>query len=248
MHCKSAVIDDDFLPQKLARLQQSASALMRPNFHDRREAGRALAAALQTHPIGEAPVVVALPRGGVPVGFEVAAGLNAPLDVCVVRRVEVPHGGGFLNLAVASGRVILSESKRAASTIPEKMLLRIAQREGCEISRRERAYRGEHSEVGVKGRPVVLVDDGLGSPEPFVAAVAAIRARAAARVIVAVPVAASSSYRQLFAIVDDVVCLELPQPFHGVGASYADFSEISDLDVRVLHEAARDRARREFCH
>jgi predicted phosphoribosyltransferase len=220
---------------------------MKATFRDRRDAGRVLAAALLSKTnLGNSPVVVALPRGGVPVGFEVAAGLNGPLDVCVVRQVEIPNAGGILNLAIASGRVIMSESKRAASTVSEQTATRIAQKEGSEISRRERAYRGEHPEVRLSGRTVVLVDDGLGAPEPFVAAVAAVRARGAARVVVAVPVAASSSYRQLFAIVDDLVCLDLPQPFHGVGASYADFSEVSDPEVRALHEAASVRAQRAF--
>jgi predicted phosphoribosyltransferase len=222
---------------------------MKPLFRDRRDAGRVLAAAvLAKVKIGTpAPVVLALPRGGVPVGFEVASTLKAPLDVCVVRRVEIPDGSGALNLAVASGRVILSQTRRAAaSQLSELTLTRIAQKEGREINRRERAYRGEHPEVGIAGRRVVLVDDGLGAPETFIAAVAAVRARAAASVIVAVPVANGSSYCQLRAVVDDLVCLEIPAPFHGIGAAYVDFAEISDRDVRSLHEAARNRAAQAF--
>jgi len=226
--------------------QTTPSTSAQPPFRDRRDAGRLLASALLTRAnVAGAPAVLALPRGGVPVGFEVAGALNAPLDVCVVRRVEVPDTGGILNLALANGHVILSESRRASDAeISEKVLTRIVQKEGREISRRERAYRGEHAELSVAGRSVILVDDGLAAPEAFITAVASARARSAARVTVAVPVAAGSSHRQLAAIVDDLVCLELPQPFHGVATSYADFSEVTDLDVRYLHAAARTRARR----
>ena len=226
----------------------SASAGTKPSFRDRRDAGRVLAAAIRAQvDLAGAPVVLALPRGGLPVAYEVSAGLNAPLDVCVVRRVEIPNTGGILNLALADGRIVLSESRQAqASAMTEKALARIVQKEGREIGRREKAYRGDHSELRIAGRRVILVDDGLASPEAFVAAIAAVRARGAAGVVVAVPVAASSSYRQLRAIVDELVCLELPSPFHGIAASYEDFSEVSDLDVRCLHDAARIRARREL--
>jgi predicted phosphoribosyltransferase len=176
------------------------------------------------------------------VAFEVAETLKAPLDVCVVRRTELPADGGFLNVAVIGGRVILggSEMVRTAK-ISEAMLLRIVQRESREIGRRQRAYRGNYPEVGVAGRAVVLVDDGLAAPEGFIAALRAIRARGAEQLIAALPVAATSSYRRLFAVADDVLCLEVSSSFRGVGASYADFADVSDLDVRALHEAARTR-------
>jgi putative phosphoribosyl transferase len=183
----------------------------------------------------------------VPVGYEVSANLHVPLDVCVVRRVEVPDTGGILNLALANGRIVLSETRQAhAASVSEKALTRIVQKEGREIGRREKAYRGEHPEVPLAGRRVILVDDGLAAPEGFVAAVAAVRARSAASVVIAVPVAVSSSYRQLFSIVDELICLEVLSPFQGIAASYEDFSEVSDLEVRRLHEAARCRARREL--
>ncbi len=213
--------------QDSARSQQPPGIGKKPPFRDRRDAGRILAAALQAKTgLASVPVVLALPRGGVPVGFEVAAALNAPLDVCVVRRVEVPDTGGILNLALGNGHVILSESNRTRnSAMSERFLMRVVQREGR----------------------VILVDDGLAAPETFIAAVASIRARCAARVTVAVPVAAGSSLRQLLAIVDDLVCLELPNPFHGIGVSYDDYSEVTDLEVRHLHGAARMRVSRDLC-
>jgi predicted phosphoribosyltransferase len=216
---------------------------MTPAFRDRRDAGRVLGTAiLAKSNLGQAPVVLALPRGGIPVAFEIAATLKAPLDVCVVRRIELPEGGGFLNVAVIGGRVIVGGAEMARSAkISDATLLRIVQRESREVGRRQRAYRGNYPEVEIVGRTVVLVDDGLAAPEAFIAAVRAIRARGAARLLVALPVAETSSYRRLFAIVDDVVCLEISTPFRGVGASYADFAEVSDLDVRALHEAARNR-------
>jgi len=220
---------------------------MKRPFRDRRDAGRVLAAAILREFEPVAPIVLALPRGGMPVAFEVSARLNAPLDVCVVRRVEIPDTGGILNLSLANGHVILSEFRRAQTgAVSEKTLTRIVQKEGREISRRTRAYRGEHVEVDVAGRPVILVDDGLAAPEAFIAAVASVRARAAARVTVAVPVAAGSSHRQLRAIVDEMVCLELPSPFHCIATSYDDFTEVSDLEVRRLHELARTRVLRRY--
>ena len=117
----------------------SASAGTKPSFRDRRDAGRVLAAAIRAQvDLAGAPVVLALPRGGLPVAYEVSAGLNAPLDVCVVRRVEIPDTGGILNLALADGRIVLSESRQAqASAMTEKALARIVQKEGREIGRRE---------------------------------------------------------------------------------------------------------------
>lgn len=216
---------------------------MTPAFRDRRDAGRVLGTAiLAKSNLGQTPVVLALPRGGIPVAFEVAATLKAPLDVCVVRRIELPDGGGFLNVAVIGGRVIVGGAELARTAkISDAALLRIVQRESREVGRRQRVYRGNYPEVAIVGRTVVLVDDGLAAPEAFIAAVRAIRARGVARLLVALPVAATSSYRRLFAIVDDVLCLEVSSPFRGVGASYADFAEVSDLDVRALHEAARNR-------
>jgi predicted phosphoribosyltransferase len=232
---------------ELGNVHQSMGIQVRPTFRDRRHAGQVLASAILARSnVGSSPVVLALPRGGVPVGFEIAAGLSAPLDVCVVRSVEIPDSGAVLSLAGAGDRVILSAHKKGehASTISEHTFTRIVRKESREIARRERAYRGLHSAICVAGRTVMLVDDGLAAPEAFIAAVAAVRARDASRVIVAVPVATSSSYHRLLASVDDFVCLEIPSPFHGIGASYMDFSEVSDLDVRQLHEAARNHAPR----
>jgi putative phosphoribosyl transferase len=219
---------------------------MKPVFRDRRDAGQALATALLAQVnlgLGRKPVVVALPRGGMPIGFEVAARLSAPLDICVVSRFELPEWGGSLSVALAGGRLFVSDAGGPhTSKISQTALLRIMRRQSREVGRRQQAYRGEHPEIDVGGRTVVLVDDGFAAPQTFRAAVAAVRARAAARVVVAVPVAADACYRQLFNLVDEVVCLEVLNVFREIDASYADFSEVSDLDVRSLHEAARKRS------
>ena len=187
-------------------------------------------------------MVLALPRGGIPVGLEVATKLNAPLDVCVVRRIELPDSGGFLNLTLAGGRLVVSDMERTQNIkMSENALFRILEKETREVARRQRAYRGDYPEIVIAGRSVLLVDDGLAAPDALIAAAAVARALAAVRLVVAVPVATGPSYRQLLRFVDEIVCLEVASPLHGIGASYADFAEVSDLDVRSLHEAARNR-------
>jgi putative phosphoribosyl transferase len=213
---------------------------MKPLFRDRRDAGRALAAALRPKVAGAEPVILAVPRGGVPVAFEVATSLRAPLDVCIVRSIEVPKNDGVRMGAVASGRVLILEQKIVdAFSVSEKDLLRSIRKQALQISRCEKAYRGEDPALSVTGRSVILIDDGIAGTNSLVTTVAAVRARMPARIVVATPVASEPSYGQLSRMVEDVVCLDIPMPFHGVGACYADFSEVSDLDVRRLHTMAQ---------
>jgi putative phosphoribosyl transferase len=224
---------------------------MPPLFQDRRDAGRALAATLLAEAnIVDDPVVLALPRGGVPVAFEVAALLRAPLDVCIVRRLEVPGQSGIVMGAVASERVlILLRSVIDEFQIPEKQISRTARKQTLALVRRERAYRGEREAVSLAGRTVILVDDGLASIALPVTAIAAIRVRSPGRLVVATPVASAESYRDLRGMVDDLVCLEMPTPFHAVQTWYREFPEVSDLDVRKLHARAAERTEhRSFLH
>ncbi len=214
-------------------------------FRDRRDAGRALAATLLTEStVTSEPVVLALPRGGVPVAFEVANRFRAPLDVCIVQRLEVPGSAGVVMGAIASEQVlVLLGSVIHALQVSEKEVTRVVRKQAREVSRRERAYRGERSAVSLAGRTVILVDDGLASLATPITAIAAIRARLPERLVFATPVASTECYCGLQGLVDDLVCLELPVPFHSVGKWYGDFSNVSDLDVRRLHGDAVERSR-----
>jgi putative phosphoribosyl transferase len=209
-------------------------------FQDRRDAGRTLAAALFARSnIVHEPVVLGLPRGGVPVAFEVAEKFRASLDVCTVQRLEVPGKSGVVMGAVASESVlILLRSVIDEFQVSEKEVTRAARKQILTLFRRERAYRGERNAVSLAGRTVILVDDGLASMAVAVPAIAAIRARSAARIVVAMPVACPESHRHLQGLVDELVCLETPTPFREVKTWYRDFPEVSDLDVRRLHARA----------
>lgn len=214
---------------------------MKPLFRDRQEAGRALASSLRARTtVLTEPVVLALPRGGVPVAFEVARSLRAPLDVCVVRRLEVPGSDGIVMGALASDGVLVLDQKTIdAFEVSSYDLTRVVRKQARELTRREKAYRGEFAAIPVAGRTAILIDDGIAATSALTTAISAIRARRPERLIVASPVAAESSYWQLLGLVDDAICLEIPTPLHAVSSWYAEFSEVSDLDVRQLHAQAR---------
>jgi len=207
---------------------------LRP-FRDRYEAGRQLATKLSTYAERPDVVVFALPRGGVPVAFEVARVLDAPLDVFLVRKLGVPGHEELALGAIAQGgvRVLNAEVVRSLDIAPDTIEA-VAAREGEELARRERAYRDDRPPLEVAGRTVILVDDGLATGASMRAAVAALRAAAAARIVVAVPVAAPETCDAVRAEVDEIVCAVTPEPFYAVGFWYADFAQTTDAEVHDL--------------
>ncbi|MEV6781426.1 phosphoribosyltransferase [Streptomyces sp. NPDC051098] len=212
-------------------------------FHDRRDAGRELAGLLG--PINDPDVIVlGLPRGGVPVAYEVALSLGAPLDVFLVRKLGVPGHEEVAMGAIAGGGVTVRNDNVIRSLrITDEALRSVAEREGRELLRREEAYREGRPWPHLAGRPVVLVDDGLATGASMKAAIHALLGQGPSRVVVAIPTAPASACRELGTLVDEVVCVTTPFPFSAVGNSYADFGQTTDGEVRELLRAARDPAR-----
>jgi putative phosphoribosyl transferase len=208
-------------------------------FQNRREAGRALAVELGQRSLENA-IVLALPRGGVPVAYEVAVALRAPLDVIVVRKLGVPGHEELAMGAVASGGVgILNESITDSQRIPLQAIGEVAERESVEVVRRVAEYRGGRPPLALDGRTAVLVDDGLATGASMRAAVLAARALGPSRIVVGVPVASREAVDELEGDVDEVVSVETPEPFGAVGAWYSDFRQTTDAEVRELLEATR---------
>lgn len=207
-------------------------------FQDRRHAGRALAQIVREEcsedlVAGDA-IVLGLPRGGVPVAFEVARELRLPLDAFVVRKLGVPGQEELAMGAVASGgEIVLQDDVIRAYRISQETIDAIVARERIEIERRESAYRDGRRAVPLAGRTVILVDDGLATGATMKAAARALRP-VARRVIIAVPVAAAGSCAELRREVDRMICIEAPEPFHAVGEFYHDFSQTTDDEVRAL--------------
>lgn len=208
-------------------------------FRDRADAGRALAEKLGAYADRPDVLVLALPRGGVPVGFEVARALRAPLDVFVVRKLGVPGHEELAMGAIATGGVrVLNEDVVRALGISDEVIDRVAEAEAQELERRERLYRGERPPAEVAGRTVILIDDGLATGSTMRAGVAALRRLGPSAIVVAVPVAAAQTCDELRREVEEVVCAETPEPFYAVGLWYADFSQTSDAEVSELLERA----------
>jgi erythromycin esterase-like protein/adenine/guanine phosphoribosyltransferase-like PRPP-binding protein len=204
-------------------------------FKDRRDAGRRLAAALREYAGRSDVIVLALPRGGVPVAYEVAQALAVPLDVFLVRKLGVPGHGELAMGAIAAGGIeVLSEDLIRDLRIPRALVQQVAVRERIELERRDRAYRGGRQAPAVRDRTVLLVDDGLATGSTMQAAVLALRQQAPARIVIAVPVGASDTCARLRAVADRVVCLETPEPFTAVGLWYEDFGQTSDEEVAGL--------------
>jgi predicted phosphoribosyltransferase len=211
-------------------------------FRDRYDAGRQLAKELMAYADRPDVLVLALPRGGVPVGYEVARALHAPLDVFLVRKLGLPGHEELAMGAIASGGVrVLNEELVHVLDIPPDVIDEVAEEERRELERRERAYRDDRPPLNVRGRIVILIDDGLATGSTMRAAVAALRKQGPARIIVAVPVAATSTCRELQQEVDEVVCARTPEPFRAVGIWYDDFSQTSDEEVHALLEEAQAR-------
>ena len=208
-------------------------------FQNRSEAGRLLANKLKHYEGRSDVVVLALPRGGVPVAYEVAERLKAPLDVFLVRKLGVPGHAEFAMGAIASGEVcFLNENIIASLRIPRSTVDRVIAREKEELIRRELAYRQHDQVIEMRNRVVILIDDGLATGASMRAAVMAVKERHPARVVVAVPVAAASMCEEFQREVDEMICLQTPEPFFAVGEWYEDFSQASDEEVRTLLERA----------
>jgi predicted phosphoribosyltransferase len=204
-------------------------------FRDRHDAGRRLAAKLTQYAHHPDVIVLALPRGGVPVGYEVARALGVPLDVFVVRKLGVPGYEELAMGAVATGGVrVLNEQLVNRLGIPDHLIDAVAAHEQQELMRRERLYRGGRSPPDVRGRTVILVDDGLATGATMHAAIHALRQQQPARIVVAVPTAAPEACEEMRAEVDEAICAITPEPFHAVGLWYLNFSQTTDEEVREL--------------
>ncbi len=209
------------------------------SFRDRKDAGRLLAERLAEYANRDDVIVLALPRGGVPVGFEVARALHAPLDVFVVRKLGVPGHEELAMGAIASGGVLVLERAVVEQLgIPAYVISEVAACEERELLRREREYRDDRPEPQFRGRTAILVDDGLATGSTMRAAVKALRKRQPAKIVVAVPVAAPSSCAELAAEVDEIVCARTPEDFHAVGEWYREFGQTTDEEVTELLKAA----------
>jgi putative phosphoribosyl transferase len=208
-------------------------------FVNRTEAGQRLAEALKTYAGREDVIVLALPRGGVPVAYQVAQFLNAPLDIFLVRKLGVPGREELAMGAIASGGVrVLNQSVVEALNIPGDIIIEVSEREQNELERREQTYRGSRLLVEIQGKTVILIDDGLATGASMRAAVTGLRQLNPAQIIVAVPTASLEACQKFEALVERTVCLATPEPFRGVGEWYGDFSQTSDEEVRELLQQA----------
>jgi putative phosphoribosyl transferase len=214
-----------------------------PSFTDRTDAGQFLARKLESFKDRLDLLVLALPRGGVPVAFEVATAIHAPLDVFVVRKLGVPNHEELAFGAIASGGVtVLNNEIIEAVGISKKQINATVEREQIELARRERAYRGDIPSPSRSGASVILIDDGIATGSTMLAAVRALRKENVAEITVAVPVAAAAVCNQLLPEIDSIVCAATPEPFQAVGIWYEDFSQTSDEEVRqLIKRAARQR-------
>ena len=213
-----------------------------PMFTDRREAGRVLAKALDELKDSPDVIVLALPRGGVPVAFEVAKALNARLDVFVVRKLGVPGQEELAFGAIASGGLsVFNEDILRSLSMPRELVRSTIKREEAELKRREQLYRKGRQPLNVTNKTVIVVDDGLATGASMAAAVEALSRSKAKEIVVAVPVASKEACRELRSI-DNVrcVCVETPEPFFGVGVWYQDFSQTTDDEVQALLSTVRN--------
>lgn len=215
---------------------------METRYYDRTQAGRILASMLTRYANRRDVLILALPRGGVPVAYEVAKALHAPLDIFLVRKLGVPGHEELAMGAIATGgvRVINQDVVRTLYISPQ-VLDDVAFYEQQELERRERIYRDNRPVPVMRDQTVLLIDDGLATGATMRAAVQALRVQAPAKIVIAVPVAAYSTYRQFRTEVDEIICAQTPEIFYGVGWWYEDFSQTSDQQVReLLSRSARE--------
>jgi putative phosphoribosyl transferase len=211
-------------------------------FKNRTEAGRVLAERLSAYANRPDTLVLGLPRGGVPVAYEVAMALNAPLDVFVVRKLGVPGHEELAMGAIATGGArSLNADVIEYLRIPEEVVDEVAEREEQELKRRERLYRDHRPSQSPRDRMTILVDDGLATGSSMRAAAIAVRQQQPASIVVAVPVAASQTCDELRSLADEVICVYTPEPFYAVGLWYEDFSQTTDDEVRDLLAKAEDK-------
>jgi putative phosphoribosyl transferase len=211
-------------------------------FLDRRDAGRKLGASLGKYAGRHDVTVLALPRGGVPVGFEVARAIDAPLDVFVVRKLGVPGHEELAMGAIASGGAVsVNRVLVDALGVSERQLNELVEAEAAELQWRERLYREGRRLADLRGRTVIVVDDGLATGSTMMAAILALRESEPARVVVAVPVGPADTCSDVAAQADEVVCLDMPEGFFAVGQFYEDFSQTTDAEVRQLLQAAAEQ-------
>ena len=208
---------------------------MSARFQNREEAGRILAAKLMLYANRPDTLILALPRGGVPIGYEIARALNLPLDVIIVRKLGVPGREELAMGAIASGGVrVLNRSVIESLRIPPDSLEAVEKREALELMRREATYRGNRQPASIKGKTVILVDDGVATGSTMRVAISALREQHAGRIIVATPVAPPAVRWEMEALVEDFVALVMPEDFFGVGQWYGDFTQVSDDTVYEL--------------
>ena len=209
-------------------------------FNDRVDAGRKLAKELSKYANRSDVLILALPRGGVPVAFEVAKELNVKMDIFIVRKLGVPGNEELAMGAIASDNIrVLNEDVVSSFQIPERVIDKVAENELRELERRERIYRGDRPKPEISGLTVILIDDGLATGATMRAAAAALKTKNPAKIVVAVPTAARDTCEFFGREVDEVICVATPEPFYGVGAWYEDFSQTTDKEVCELLDKAR---------
>lgn len=214
-------------------------------FPNRSEAGRRLAKRLHAYAGRNEVLVLALPRGGVPVAYEVARALGVELDVLIVRKLGVPHQPELAMGAIASGGAqYLNHEVLQLARVSDAELRKVIEAESAELERRERLYRGDQPPPSITGRTVILVDDGMATGASMRAAVLALRTKNPTHIIVAVPVAPEDAGSRLAGAADEFICLENPHNFYAVGQFYLDFEQTSDEQVRELLQRSREQKKR----
>ncbi|HEY9628344.1 MAG TPA: phosphoribosyltransferase [Coleofasciculaceae cyanobacterium] len=206
-----------------------------PQFRDRTEAGQLLAARLSRYANRQDVLVLALPRGGVPIAYEIAQTLQADLDLCLVRKLGVPGQPELAMGAIASGgfRVMNTEIVESLH-ISERQVLQVATLEQAELERRQRLYRGDRPALAIRDRTVILVDDGIATGATLRAALAVLKPQQPRAIVIAVPIASPHSFRAFQSLVDEIICLATPELLHSIGQYYKDFSQTSDQQVCQL--------------